>query len=114
APPSNSSPHRRSYISPDLRPLPTAAPPPPHTPPSNPADQSPPAQYDPTSSIPDSANPCPHHPTGKFHPHTPRCAANCSRPFPPTTAGSFGSSVTHPIEYDASLSNTGVHVVPSF
>src|SRR5580692_6328367 len=31
-----------------------------------------------------------------------------------TTEESFGSSATHPIEYDPSPSNTGVHVVPSF
>src|SRR5580658_3985071 len=72
-----------TYISRDPRPAPTAAPPPPHTPLSNPSDQSPPVQYAPTSSIPGSANSSHHHPSGKCHRHKKRCAASYSRPCPP-------------------------------
>src|SRR3954469_6335491 len=44
---------------------------------------------------------------------TERCALFSPVPTQ-TTLGFFGSMTTLAIEYDASLSNTGVHVVPAF
>src|ERR1700722_10788934 len=66
------------------RPVPTAAPPPPHKPLSNPADQLPPSRCALTSSIPSSASPSPHHRTDKFHRHKKRCAASYSHLLLPT------------------------------